>query len=737
MGIIFKEETREFHLFNQHLSYVLCVLPNGHIGNLYFGKRVNPKESYTYLLEMGSRPLTSYVFEDDMTFSLQHTRQEYACYGTGDFAQPAFMIKQQDGSCLSHFTFDSFRIFSGKESLNGLPATYVEAEDEATSLEITLLDRVTETRLYLLYTIYEERSVVTRSARFEQEGNQSIVLTRALSMNLDLPDMDYEWLHLDGAWSRERHVETSRLHQGVQSVYSLKGASSAEHNPFIALKRPGADEHQGEVLGFSLVYSGNFLAQVDVSPYHQTRVNMGIHPERFEWTLEKGDSFQTPEVVMVYSDAGLNQMSQTYHSLYQKRLARGMWRDKERPILLNNWEAMTFDFDEERILTLASKAADVGVELFVMDDGWFGKRNHDRAGLGDWTVNREKLPHGLTGIIEKVHAMGMRFGLWIEPEMVNKDSDLYRKHPDWIFHHPRRSQSHGRHQFILDFSREEVYQNIYQQLRRLLSEQDIDYIKWDMNRYMTEVFSLTQASQHQGEIFHRYILNVYRLYEQLTTEFPHILFESCSSGGARFDPGMLHYAPQTWTSDDTDAFERIAIQYGTSMVYPLSAMGSHISEVPNQQVHRITPLSTRANVAYFGAFGYELDLSELTEKELEEVKEQIAFYKEARASFQYGTFSRLLSPFEGNYTAWQVVSPDQKEVFVGVYRGLLRVNEGNYRLYLRGLERDTFYRLDGDKVYSGASLMHAGLPLSTEDFDAGTRDFTSKLYRLEKIESYE
>lgn len=735
MGIVFKEQEKEFHIFNDSLSYIIGVLPNGHIGNLYFGKRLSTEDTYSHLLVKGSRSLTAYVFEDDTSFSLQHTRQEYACYGTGDFSQPAFVIGQNDGSQLSHFTFDSFRIFPGKEILEGLPSTYVEADNEATSLEITLVDRVTETRLYLNYTIYENRSVVTRSARFEQVGQQTIRLKRALSMNLDLPDSHYDWLHLDGAWSRERHLQVSRLHQGIQSIYSLKGASSSEHNPFLALKRPTADEHQGEVLGFSLVYSGNFLAQVDVSPYHQTRVMLGIHPDRFEWQLKNGESFQTPEVVMVYSDGGLNKMSQTYHDLYQKRLARGQWRDKERPILLNNWEAMTFDFDEDRILTLAQKAADVGVELFVMDDGWFGERNHDRAGLGDWTVNLEKLPNGLTGIAEKVHAMGMRFGLWIEPEMVNKDSQLYRKHPDWILHHPKRSQSHSRQQFTLDFSREEVYQNIYNQIHTLLSEHDIDYIKWDMNRYMTEVFSVTQESERQGEIFHRYILNLYRLYEQLTKEFPHILFESCSSGGARFDPGMLYYAPQTWTSDDTDAYERLAIQYGTSFVYPLSSMGCHVSEVPNMQVNRVTPISTRANVAYFGAFGYELDLSELSEEEFEQVKEQIAFYKETRRTFQFGTFTRLLSPFENDFTAWQVISEDQMEVIVGVYRGLLRVNEGQYRLYLKGLDPEAGYRLDGQVIYSGSSLMYAGIPLNMESFDGGVADFTSKIYHLEKLSS--
>ncbi|MDV5972559.1 Bifunctional alpha-galactosidase/sucrose kinase AgaSK [Streptococcus canis] len=733
MTIIFKKKSKEFHIYNDKISYVICVLPNGHIGNLYFGKRLSQQDSYLHLLEGRHRAMTSYVYEDDENFSLQHTRQEYACYGTGDFSLPAFEIKQADGSLLSNFVFEDYRIFSGKPTLEGLPATYVEKESEATSLEIQLIDKVSETRLFLLYTIYENLAAVTRSARFEQLGQQEIRLTRALSLTLDLPDKHYDWLHLDGAWSRERHLVRTPLSQGCQSVYSLKGASSSEHNPFLALLRPNADEHQGEVLGFSLVYSGNFLAQIDVTPYQQTRVSLGIHPEHFEWRLAQGNHFQTPEVVIGYSEEGLNGLSQIYHNLYQKRLARGYWRDKERPILLNNWEAMTFDFDEERILKLAQQAADVGVELFVMDDGWFGARDNDQAGLGDWKVNLNKLPNGLTGVIAKVHEMGMSFGLWIEPEMVNKDSDLYRQHPDWIFHHPHRSQSHGRHQFTLDLSREEVFQNIYQQLYDLLSQHDIDYIKWDMNRYMTEVFSLTQANDRQGEIFHRYILNLYRLFDRLTSQFPKILFESCSSGGARFDPGLLYYAPQVWTSDDSDAIERLKIQYGTSIVYPLSTMGCHVSEVPNQQVSRLTPLETRANVAYFGAFGYELDLSELTTTELHEVKEQIAFYKRARKTFQYGRFTRLMSPFEDSSTAWQVMSESQEELFVGFYRSLIMANEGNQRLYLKGLDETATYQVNNQAVYSGSSLMYAGLPIASEDFPTGLKDFASILYRIQKL----
>lgn len=733
MPIHYTETTQEFHLYNEALSYIFHVLPNGHLGNLYFGKRLSEKASYLRLREYGYRPLTSFVYEDEPSFSLQHTRQEYACYGTTDFSLPAFEIEQADGSCLSHFVYQGHRIFPGKPALAGLPHLYVTEEAAAQTLEIILVDSSADTQLILSYTIFNDRPVLSRHARFEQLGGQAVKLQRALSMSLDLPDWDYEWLHLDGAWGRERHLQLSPLHQGCQSIYSLKGSSSAEHNPFMALKRPTADEHQGEVLGFSLIYSGNFLGQVDVSSFGQTRVSMGIHPDRFTWLLEKGASFQTPEVVLVYSDQGLNGMSQAFHDVYREHLMRGFWGQRERPVLLNNWEAMSFDFDEEQILTLARKAASVGVELFVMDDGWFGDRNHERAGLGDWSVNLDKLPSGLTGIIDQVHGLGMKFGLWIEPEMVNKDSRLYRAHPDWILHHPKHSQSHGRYQYTLDFSREEVYQNIYDQLYKLLSEHEIDYIKWDMNRYMTEVYSLGHPIERQGEIFHRYMLNLYRLYENLTSSFPHVLFESCSSGGGRFDPGLLYYAPQTWTSDNTDAIERLKIQYGTSIVYPLVSMGCHVSESPNQQVGRPTPLSTRGNVAFFGSFGYELDLSDCHPDELEEIKEQIAFYKQHRSTFQFGTFTRLLSPFEGEDVAWQVASKDGSQVIVGFYRRLVTANLGLARLRLKGLDEQALYELDG-KTYYGSDLMYAGLPIHNEVHVQKDKDFSSRLYILKRIE---
>ena len=730
MPIIFHEESREFHLYNESISYVLCILENGHMGHLYMGRRLDEYASYGYLNSQSYRPLTSYHSEEGSLFSLQYARQEYACYGTGDPAQPAFILRHEDGSKFSDFQYQSHQIVSGKPKLPGLPATYANEEEDVTSLFITLYDAVSQTELVLLYHLFEKLPVLTRSVRFHQLGENTVYIERALSMNLDLADDQYQWIHLDGAWGRERHVKESPLHQGIQSIYSLKGSSSAEHNPFLALKRPHADEHQGEVLGFSLVYSGNFLAQADVTPFRQARVSLGIHPDTFCWKLEKQESFQTPEVVIAYSCQGLNGLSQTYHHLYHQHLIRGYWKNRERPVLLNGWEAITFDFDEEKIMNLATEAARVGVEVFVMDDGWFGNRNHERAGLGDWTVNSQKLPHGLTGLIDAVHGLGMKFGLWIEPEMVNRDSHFFREHPDWILHHPERSVSHGRYQYVLNLVEDSVFQNIYNQISHLLRNHQIDYIKWDSNRYLTEVYSHFLPANQQGELFHRYTLRLYQLYESLTKEFPHVLFESCSSGGGRFDPGMLYYAPQTWTSDDSDAIERLYIQYGTSLVYPLSSMGCHVSDVPNHQVGRVTPLSTRGRVAYFGNLGYELDLTQIKPEEKVAIAKQIAYYKKYRDVFQYGNFTRLVSPFEEGAAAWQVSAQDGSQIFVGYYQILSTVNQRIRRIYLKDLKEKATYRLADGRRYQGSSLMYAGLPLD----DLDEKDFSSLLFHLVKEE---
>ncbi len=737
MHILFHEESKTFHLCNDTISYIMTVLPNVQMGQLYFGKKIHDKKDFSYLLEMMPRPMTSYVFENDRSFSLEHVRQEYGVYGTTDYRGPAVEILQENGSRLSDFRYKSHVVMSGKPKLAGLPATYTEKDSEAMTLLLELEDACAHISLELCYTIFSRGGVIARSAKFTNTGSCAVHLTRAMSLCLDLPDSEYEWLQFSGAWSRERHLKKRKLEQGVQSVGSRRGNSSHEHNPFIVLKRPTADEAQGEVIGFSLVYSGNFLAQAEVDTHDTTRVLMGIHPDGFDWKLAPQGVFQTPEAVMVYSDQGLGGMSRTFHHLYRKRLARGFWRDKVRPILINNWEATYFNFTENRLLEIAKKAKESGIELFVLDDGWFGQRSSDRAGLGDWVANPERLANGITGLAQRIEELGMKFGLWFEPEMVNKDSDLYRAHPDWILHTPGRSASHGRFQYVLDFSRKEIVDAIYAMMAKILDEAKVSYIKWDMNRSITECYSVALPPDQQGEVFHRYILGVYDLYERLTQRFPHILFESCASGGGRFDPGLLYYAPQGWASDDSDAVERLKIQYGTSFCYPISSIGSHVSVTPNHQVFRNTPLHTRANVAYFGTFGYELDLNKLSQEEQAAIKEQIAFMKEYRELLQFGDFYRLSSPFEGNVTIWMTVSSDKKTAVVGWYRVLNGVNQSYTRVRLRGLEPSFRYKVQGaNGVYYGDELMNAGL--ITSDITSGevlpgntpSCDFDSRLYVL-------
>ncbi|MGP4077505.1 alpha-galactosidase [Halobacillus sp. K22] len=751
--ILVNENKKQFHLQNDQVSYIIHILKNDHVGHLYFGKRISHSEDFSYLYNEGERAATSYVYEGDLNFSLDLVQQEYPVYGTTDYRYPALHIEQENGSRVSNFTYQSHQIYQGKPELTGLPQTYTEDESEAETLEILLYDSLLQAELVLCYTIFKDYGVITRSSRIINKGPQFFQLDRALSASIDFFDSNYDMVQLSGSWSRERHVKERALESGVQSIGSTRGTSSSQQNPFYALKRKHTTEDQGEVYGFSLVYSGNFLAQVEVDHYDMARASIGIQPFDFSWKLEQGESFQTPEAVLVYSDEGLNGMSQTYHQLYRNRLVRGEWRDQTRPVLINNWEATYFDFDEEKILQIASEAKDLGVELFVLDDGWFGNRNDDTTSLGDWFIDESKLPNGIKDLSEKVTALGLDFGLWFEPEMVSKVSELYKAHPDWLISVPGRGMSHGRNQYVLDFSRQEVVDYIYNQMAAILREAQITYVKWDMNRYMTEIGSGVLSSERQKEVPHRYILGVYDLYERLTSEFPHILFESCASGGARFDPGMLYYAPQTWTSDDTDAIERLKIQYGTSMVYPLSSMGAHVSEVPNHQVRRVTSLKTRAEVAFFGMFGYELDPTKMSEAEKEEVRAQVEFYKHYRSLIQTGNFYRLLTPFEGdqNQTAWMVVAEDQSTALIGYYQILARANDGFKRLQLKGLEPDAKYNIQESHSYEdyrvepgamerfGDEIMYAGLNLGPgySGTQAGgieeTGDFTSKLWVLKKV----
>ena len=739
MPITYNEQSREFHLYNNKISYLIKILANKQLGQLYFGKRIPNRENHDYLVENTYRPVTSYVFDDDYSFSLGNVKQEYPAYGTTDQRRPALDIKQPNGSRITDFKYVSHKIYAGKRKLTGLPATYVEDESEATTLEINLYDKLIQVTLCLQYTIFENSAAIARSVKFSNDSDQKYQLKTALSLNLDLPDANYEWLQFSGAWGRERHLHKTPLRPGIQAINSARGASSHMQNPFVILKRPFTTEEQGEALGVSFVYSGNFLAQAEVDEYSVTRLQIGTDPFQFSWCLKPNETFQKPEAILAYTSKGLNQLSQTFQKLYTTRLARGYWRDKERPILINNWEATYFDFTEEKLLSIAKKAKELGIELFVLDDGWFGERTKETAGLGDWYVNRNRLKNGISGLSRKIHDLGMMFGLWFEPEMVNKDSDLYRKHPDYIIETPKRHASHGRKQYVLDFSRKEVVDNIYEQLVKILDEGEIDYIKWDMNRNITECYSIAYPPEQQGEIMHRYILGVYDLYERLIERYPKILFESCASGGGRFDAGMLYYAPQAWTSDDSDAIERLKIQYGTSFGYPQSMMGAHVSASPNEQLGRNTPLKIRGDVAFFGAFGYELDLDKLSSTELASIKKQIELMKKYRSIFQYGTFYRLKSPFEGNIVSWMVVSEDKSQAIVGYYKILNDVNCEYRRLCLPGLDADTLYNVQEELGsylgnFTGDELANIGLV--TTDASAGqnqeTTDFYSKLFILER-----
>ncbi|WP_314002676.1 alpha-galactosidase [uncultured Paenibacillus sp.] len=730
MTVHYDEKQQTFHLQTNRTSYVIEIAKDGYLTHRYWGERLRRYAGAIPLRYM-DRAFSPNPVPADRTFSLDTLPQEYPAYGNTDFRTPAYQIQLDNGSTVTDLRYRGHRIVAGKPKLAGLPATYVENDEEADTLEIELYDELLGLTVTLSYTVFNELDAITRSVRLENRGNRELKLLRAASISVDFADDGYDMVHLAGGWANERNVLRRPLTMGLQAVDSKRGSSSHQHNPFMALVRKGADEDQGEVYGFSLVYSGNFLANVEVDQYRATRVTMGLNPFDFSWLLQPGESFQTPEAVTVYSNEGLGGMSRTYHRLYRTRLARGEFRDKERPVLINNWEATYFDFNADKIESIARKGKELGIELFVLDDGWFGKRDDDNSSLGDWFVHREKLPGGLRDLAERVTGMDMRFGLWVEPEMISVDSDLYRKHPDWCLHVPDRRRSAGRNQLILDYSRDDVCDAIIGMLSEVLSSAPVTYVKWDMNRNMTEIGSALLPPERQRETAHRYMLGLYRVMETLVTAFPHILFESCSGGGGRFDPGILHYMPQTWTSDNTDAVSRLKIQYGTSIVYPASAIGAHVSAVPNHQVHRTTPLEMRGHVAFAGNFGYELDLTAFTEEEDAIVRAQVEYYKEVRPLVQFGDFYRLLSPFEGNETAWMFVSEDRSEAFAAYYKVLAEPNAGYRSIRLKGLDPDADYRIDGlDSPVGGDELMRAGLAVPQELLFG---DFRSKVWRIRKV----
>ena len=724
MGIIFNKENRLFHIKSKKTSYVMRVLETGHLINLYWGRKINSNK-IDYVVK--KRPCGSFLADLDNVdaLHLEIIPQEYPSYGNPDLRSPAVQIKLSNGTTVTDFRYYSHEIYNGKKALQGLPATYVENEDEAETLEITLKDELAGLRVILSYTVFENYDAITRSCKIINDSKEEVDVLRALSANVDFGHSDFDLIQLSGSWARERHIIRTSLRNGGQSVESRRGASSHAQNPFIALVSKDTTEDKGEVYGFNLVYSGNFLANVEVDMHSNSRTQIGINPFDFTWNLESGEEFQTPEAVMVYSPNGLTGMSHIYHDLYRERLCRGTYRDKERPILINNWEATYFDFNNEKIKDIAKESSNLGIELFVLDDGWFGERNNDDCSLGDWFVNEEKLKGGLNSLAKDINEMGMQFGLWFEPEMISPKSKLYEEHPDWCIHIDGRVRSEARKQLILDLSRDEVCDAVIEMLTNILKSAPISYVKWDMNRNMTEIGSPAWPAKKQKEIAHRYMLGLYKILENITSNFPNILFESCSGGGGRFDGGMLYYMPQTWTSDDTDAIERLKIQEGTSLVYPTSTMGSHVSAVPNHQVHRITPLHTRGVVAMAGSFGYELDVTKMTDEEKEEVKSQVEFYKNIRKTIQFGDLYRLKSAFDSNEAAWMNISKDRNNLVVSYVKKYAEANVLPKRLNLKALDENSLYEItETGEVFGGDELMYIGLEIGELNGDYQARSWT-------------
>lgn len=723
--ISYNEQEKIFHLKTDTTSYLFGLYADKALVHLYWGEALESDGGFSQLLQVKDR---AFAATDLPGLSTGTLPMEYPTFGSADVRSPALHVQYADGSRITKLMYVSHTITEGKPKLSGLPATYTEDGDNVQTLEVTLKDALTGLEVVLSYTVFPHFNAITRSARIVNGGEENMTLHTALSAAFDMQEQKLHMLHLPGAWARERFPERVPLMHGKMAVESMRGASSALHNPFVALLDEDTTERFGRAWGMNLVYSGNFTAGAEMEPYGCTRAFIGINPFDFAWQLAPGASFQTPEAVLVFSADGIGGMSRIYHKLYRTRLCRGEFKEKERYALINNWEATYFNFNGDKIAAIAAKAAEAGLDLMVLDDGWFGHRNDDHSSLGDWFVFEEKLPEGLDGLATRVNGLGMKFGLWFEPEMISEDSVLYRKHPDWCLHVASRDRTPSRNQLILDLSRKDVCDYIIETISGVLKSAPIAYVKWDMNRNMTEVGSAILPAENQGEVYHRYMLGLYRCLEEITSAFPHILFESCSGGGGRFDAGMLHYMPQTWTSDDTDAVERLFIQYGTSLCYPYSSMGCHVSAVPNHQVHRVTPISMRGDVATPGQLGYELDLNKLSEEDMDEVKAQVKRYRALGEIFHKGDLYRLVNPGEADHVALEFISEDKSKVAVCLYVTKAIANAPHLWVRLEALDRAASYKDTATgEVYSGSVLMGMGLPWNCD------RDYKSEIRVFEKI----
>lgn len=729
--ILFDEKSRVFHLRNTFLSYLIKIEESNVLAHIYFGKPVKQyKDNKNYPRRdrgfSGNIPLNP-----DRSLSKDTLPQEYSSHGSMDFRTPASIIQRKNGSDLLDLRYDSHYITDGKPDIEGLPQTYVLDKSEAQTLVISLKDRETAIYFDLFYTIFSDRAVITRSVKIRNETRETIKLEKAASFQLDFAHTRRfdEVIALPGAHVNERQISRQSLLSGTKVFESRRGTSSHHMNNFIALVHHHTTENTGEAIGLQFVYSGNHSFELEKDQINQLRVVGGINSHCFSWELNANQSFQTPEMILSYSSQGLNKMSQIHHELLRERIARGRHQFAERPILVNNWEATYFDFNSEKIKAIIDEAKELGIEMFVLDDGWFGKRDADNSSLGDWFEYEGKLTNGLREIADYAHSKGLKFGLWFEPEMISIDSELYRTHPDFLMQVPGRMPSASRSQHVLDFTRLDVRQTIEKQMRKILDTIPLDYIKWDMNRSLSDIYSITLDPLRQGEVAHRYMLGLYELLEHLTADYPEILWEGCSGGGGRFDAGFIYYMPQSWTSDNTDAVERMKIQYGTSLAYPISSITAHVSAVPNHQTGRSTSLKTRGETAMSAVFGYELDLTKLSPEEKKQVKEQIISYQTIRPVIQYGHYYRLASPFEENIVAWMFVSPKQDEAIVFLGRILASAQPAFHEVYLLGLDDEALYQEQTSKrIFSGDELMTVGLYFP--DFQG---DFQTELLHFKKL----
>ena len=688
--MIYINSDNVFHIQTHKTSYVFRALPSGQLESMYYGKRIRNHSDFTFMYDKHECGFSNATprSQSDTSVSLDHIPLEYSAYGKGDYRLPAMQLLSSKDSFTTDFVYKTYAVTDIKPILNGLPSSYGNGQ----TLTVILEDKTLGAELHLFYTAYDECNVIARSVRLINKSENDIHIKSLLSMQIDLPMGDYTMLTFDGAWIRERMKNEHKLTSGEFSVGAITGTSSNRHNPFFAIKSGECDEQKGECYGFNLVYSGNHIARTEVSTHGLLRVQNGINPFEFDWLLKGGESFDAPESVMTFSHEGLNGMSLNMHHFVKDHIVRGYWQYRERPLLVNNWEATMFGFTEKKILEIAKAGSDLGAEMFVLDDGWFGKRNNDKAGLGDWYVNKKKLPSGIDGIAKKVNAMGMKFGLWVEPEMVNPDSDLYRAHPDWAITDDGYEPSQGRNQLVLDLTRDDVVEHLINTMTDVFRYGNIEYIKWDMNRQLSDIHS-HQAGARSGEFFHRYVLGLYKIWDALTQKFPTILFEACSSGGNRFDLGTFCYMPQCWTSDNTDALDRIKIQQGTSYGYPQSVMTMHVSAAPSSASLRPSSVEERFNFAAFGLLGYELDVTRLNKFDKVAIKEQIKFYKKHRKLLQYGDFYRIGDFFTDDISKWQISSYDKSESMAGYFTDRTSPNNGNDTIRFVGLDEEKDYSL--------------------------------------------